>query len=312
MPGGGSISGDTSRKAMRLARTTFNKGNLMHPRVVDEHLQHLLRNDPDFGSKWPTFSSELKFWYVFALREIEARRLLTRRAGLARTHSLCLKRLERYCRSVPEQDFVLLPDAEEWIRFSCDRQKGMDALRRWEVRLSRFVDRNGFPGLRVDYNLKGEDAIQAKIRQYREGKARLDLWDYPRTRVCTSGIVELLAFAESFRAEFSSDIVRTRNYLLRPRKWPANSSYWALHFEVRSGGSEFVEVQVMTARRDAICLIDHSLVLKKSIPFRNREDRAWLRQMSYVANILDTEQLLAGFQGGDTSLAGDRISRRAA
>ncbi len=43
----------------------------------------------------------------------------------------------------------------------------------------------------------------------------------------------------------------------------------------------------MTAARDAVGLLDHSLVRKKTIPFLGCQQETWPKQFSFAANIFD-------------------------
>jgi hypothetical protein len=72
---------------------------------------------------------------------------------------------------------------------------------------------------------------------------------------------------QGFRNEFGACILRARNYFVRPRRKPENSLYAAIHFELQDEYGTFMEIQFMTVRRNAICLIDHSLTPKSLVAF---------------------------------------------
>jgi hypothetical protein len=83
-------------------------------------------------------------------------------------------------------------------------------------------------------------------------------------------------------------VVRRRNYYLRPHEG-SGDPYRAVHFELQDEENWLVEVQVMTALREAVGLIDHSLVHKRSTAFLEARHERWLKDLSYAANILDAE-----------------------
>ena len=86
-------------------------------------------------------------------------------------------------------------------------------------------------------------------------------------------------------------IVRCRNYYRIPRRGPSDP-YRAIHLELQSDDDEFVELQLTTARREAVGQVDHAIVHKKRIPFACRSHARWLRDLSWSANILDAQDLL--------------------
>lgn len=260
---------------------------------VDLFVADLLTMDAAFRSKWESYSQEIRFWNLFALREVEAghKRLRFRRGKLHHLHTAHFEWLKSHFRAIEEQDFRIAPEPREWILFARNDHRKAEALKRWDKRLRQFVDRVGSPGLWVDCSLKPHLSMESKIRAYLDGTADLDLWDVVRSRICALGPAELLACIRMFHNEFGARILRARNYFVQPRRTPANSSYLAIHFEVQDEYDTFMEIQFMTARRNAICLIDHSLVRKSMIPFRSWQEELWLQEMSLTANILDAEQL---------------------
>jgi|ERR1700761_1735149 len=254
----------------------------------------LLAMDAAFRSKWESYSQEIRSWNLFALREVEAghKRLAFRRGKLHRRHRVHFEWLKSHFSEVEEQDFRMAPEPREWIRFARDDQRKAETLKRWELRLRQFVESAGAPGFWVaDCNLKPQPSVESKIRAYLDGTADLDLWDVVRSRICALGPGELLACIRSLQNEFEGRILRVRNYFVRPRRTPENSLYTAIHFELRDEYDTFMEIQFMTARRNAICLIDHSLVRKSMVAFRSWQEEIWLQEMSLTANILDAEQL---------------------
>jgi hypothetical protein len=257
---------------------------------VDALIEHLRAVDPAFRATWRAYSPASRFWYFFTLRDIESR-LVYIPGELPRLHAQSSRKMARYCETVCERDFPDPPDPKEWIEFSRDHERRTEALDRWRLRLNRFAAQFGASRPRIDCSLKPDQSVESKIRAYVAGTAPLDLWDNLRSRICAAGISEVRLIVSNLVRHFGSAVARIRNYILRHRTPPTNTSYRAIHLELRDRENTFIEVQVMTARRDAICLIDHSLVCKRAVSFPTHEDQIWLRQMSHMANILDSEQM---------------------
>ena len=136
--------------------------------------------------------------------------------------------------------------------------------------------------------LKRSKSTQQKVAAFRCGVQSLDLWDLIRVRVVAKTVIDAVAVAGALRGEYAGDIVRFRNYYARPRS--ENDLYRAIHVTVRER-SRFVEVQLMTPSREAVCEVDHSVVFKGSLRPLSKLHFAWLRRLSLASNVRDAAEL---------------------
>jgi hypothetical protein len=139
-------------------------------------------------------------------------------------------------------------------------------------------------------NIKSRPVVERKIRDFSSGCAALDLWDLVRFRLVVTSIDSVERVSQLLWSSFGADLLRCRNYYVRPGEgW--GDPYRAIHFELKVGTrspAECVEIQVLTARRDAVGLIDHG-IHSKSSRYRDGKHECWLRSLSWTANIMDAE-----------------------
>ncbi len=141
------------------------------------------------------------------------------------------------------------------------------------------------PVIRFYGGMKDPRSVQAKVDAFRQG-GTLDLDDVVRFRFVLANLTDMLVFCRVFAASF--DLARCRDYYSRPRHG-AEDPYRGLHFLIRGWDGFNVEVQLLTALRESIGAIDHSLVLKKQVAYLSRRHRQWLASLSLIANIVDYE-----------------------
>jgi hypothetical protein len=160
----------------------------------------------------------------------------------------------------------------------------------WRLRLANFL-RQAAPHVVCSYGgIKCPHETRSRIAVWKRSPFRnpadLDLWDAARFRVIVPSLQAMSELVTWLLEEMRYQMVRCRNYYW----WPRNGSldpYRAIHFEFQTDSEDFVELQVVSARREAVGLTDHALVHKRRFPFFGRLHELWLRQLSWSANLLD-------------------------
>jgi hypothetical protein len=211
--------------------------------------------------------------------------------NLFRVHEKWMTYVGRQVDGLKELEPEPIRSAADWIVGAGDRESYRRLFDDWWARVKAFMIRVGGPGCALYGGLKAADSIQGKIVNYECGCAPLDLCDIARLRLVVPDLPALLLAASSCRTEFASLMVRFRNYYARPRGGP-DDPYRGFHILFRPDGNRFVELQLLSAARDAIGMIDHAFILKRRMPFQSREHELWLRQLSCAANLVDAADLL--------------------
>ena len=88
---------------------------------------------------------------------------------------------------------------------------------------------------------------------------------------------------------FLDDIIRCKNFYFRPKGGTKVHPYRGVHFGVGDAYNRVVEVQFMTIFREAVCILDHQLAFKKTIPFIDSSHKVWLEQFSITADVVEFE-----------------------
>jgi hypothetical protein len=193
--------------------------------------------------------------------------------------------LARRVERLREIDFGPCPASDDWIRRSRD-VAGMRLAAEAFAQELRLSSRVCAVPARLYGGIKSQDSIARRIRSFEEGKEPLDLWDLVRFRIVTPDLDALEKAAQDIQRYFGSKITRCRNYYTRPRKGPADP-YRAVHFEVDLGGGWFGEIQLLTARREAVGLVDYAYLHRCTLAPLSKGHADWLRDLSYAANICD-------------------------
>ena len=249
-------------------------------RELRHHISYLRRIDQ-------VAAARLTPQVVRLLSSAEAFRLglTSDRASCRLAHGAAFDAMRVKGAAIRERGFPTGVVTQEWLAQSLDARMLLRTHRAAQARLDRFLMSCPIYGTRLYGGLKSREAIQRSIRACRSGVP--DLWDAVRFRIVAPDLGGLLVICRSLLEKF--DVDRVRNYYTRPRQG-VDDPYRAIHFEIRSAQVLFVEVQVMTALRDAVGVIDHALVHKRAAPFLNVEHRRWLLELSYAANVLDWHQ----------------------
>ena len=187
--------------------------------------------------------------------------------------------------AIRNREFSQSPSPSEWIAMARRRDLAGNAFQDAEFDLRRFLAASPFRDARFYGGVKQVSVVEKRIAEYEAGSP-LDLWDLIRGRVVAPDLYTVLRLASQFDRWFESRIVRVRNYWLRPRVNPA-TPYRAIHFEIDTGTGYPCEVQIMTFRRDAVCLIDHSYFIRPSSCLLSQQDVQWMRRFAEGANRLD-------------------------
>jgi Region found in RelA / SpoT proteins len=252
------------------------------------HLDYLFWADPHFRLAVRDLNSDAWRRCLRLLCKAEVRRLTLADSGKELqappvTAGLAMRQIVE---DLSEQGFPDPPAAAGWIASSLNAEGALRSYRRVSARLAKFLYRCSLPALGFYGGVKAEQAILKKIAPFKSNGVELDLWDVVRFRIVTPDLHGLFAVCSQLLGEFDPEVVRCRNYYLRPRD---DDEYRAVHFELRDEEDGFVEVQVMTALREAVGMVDHSLVRQRAMPFIDGQHQQWLKDLSRAANTIDSE-----------------------
>jgi ppGpp synthetase/RelA/SpoT-type nucleotidyltranferase len=267
---------------------------------LKQHIGYLLRVDPRFPLAMRELTGNGWRRRLRLLDWAEGRRLTLAQSGKASqpAHVTAWMATQPIAASISERDFVCQPPAARWIAWSLNAERALRSYQRVSERLEKFLSGRRLPVVGVYGGVKGEQAILKKIASYKANGADLDLWDVARFRIVTPDLQALFSVGSHLLDEFEAAVVRRRNYYLRPREGP-NDPYRAVHFELQDEEGWFVEVQIMTALRDAVGMVDHSLVRKRSTAFIDAQHEQWLKDLSHAANLLDADWNCGGLAHGE-------------
>jgi hypothetical protein len=264
----------------------------MYDWVVRHHF-YLMTFDSNFLWRWTRMTAverENHFHNLFLIDKLR-KDLERSRQDLSRLHVETSKLLERAFASAPQLDFPKRPTAPEWILFARDEKKKKRSYACGLSLLTSFLAECPVAA-RLYGGIKNRSSIEAKIDVYSKG-GELDLNDVIRFRIVLPDLNDMSSFCAAFAESFH--LYRCRNYYLQPRNGE-DDPYRAVHYEIVDTDGNFIEVQAQSALREAVGLADHSLVLKKCIAFINHAHREWLRNISFVANVLDHNRFLSGLK----------------
>jgi hypothetical protein len=262
-------------------------------RLLASHLEYIYSTDRDFREAWCRASPVDRAYHVRTLLYLEhlASILDATPQNLLRRHLNVARTLKDHFAVLPEKAFPEIP-SDVWIEAARNRPR-LEALCRRELQRLSLLSRAADPTSPVTcYGcLKSQASVQRNILDYAAGRRGLDLWDLVRFRLVAADIQTVRRLSAATWDMFGTRVVRCRNYYVQPRgDW--SDPYRAVHFEIKVGGAyepAFVELQVLTHTRESVGLMDHSLVHKRTVSYWGAQHEAWLRGISYAANILDAE-----------------------
>jgi ppGpp synthetase/RelA/SpoT-type nucleotidyltranferase len=269
--------------------------SVAHDRLVEVHLDYLKHADHDFRNWWKNMTPSLQSARRLQLAQLSRLALIipTEEDG---SHSVAFKKfVDKILRdalvglSQIQLDQQL--DAAQWVPYARTRAQNNDACRKSLARIGQVLSEHHD---RIDGTyggLKPSKQTQQKIAAFKRGVQSLDLWDLIRVRVVAKSLVDVAPLAMVLRTAYGDDVLRLRNYYAEPRT--EYDLYRAVHIIAREG-MRFVEIQIMTSSREAVCEIDHSIAFKRSLPALGDLHFCWIRRMSLAANVRDAED--AGYR----------------
>ncbi len=134
---------------------------------------------------------------------------------------------------------------------------------------------------------KAQYDVESRIRAACGSGLVPDLWDAAaRFRIICDRVDQVTNVTRQLLLHYGGAAVRCRNYYLHPRKG-VDDPYRGVHLELQWESEEFVEVQLLTAHREAVGQIDHPMVLKRRVPPMATWHMGWLRELSWSANVCD-------------------------
>jgi|GEM_PF-6760794 len=252
---------------------------------ITRQILHSMTEDQDFVWAWTRMRSIDRTSVIRHLELVERRRreLIAAKVNLVTYHRTIADLTKHSFAELKEVEFRERLASTDLIQFATNDMRKRKAYEYAEAMLSSCLDESV---IRFYGGIKENLSIQSKIALFHAGWP-LDLADVIRFRFVFSGLRDMLRFCVGFANRFELD--RCRDYFKRPRFGP-DDLYRALHFTIPGISDTPIEVQVLSANREAVGLIDHSLFLKKSISFMNNHHRAWLMSLSQVSNIVDGER----------------------
>jgi len=258
---------------------------------IDYHLDFLMKNDARFFDLWSSFNDCKKSFYIKLLKDIDSS-VNYRDYNLNKKHDDVFKRTYKMFSVIKQQEFIFKKTKSDWKKFIHDDEIKNYALIQAKEKINSFLTDKLFSKNNYFYGgVKPDNSLKEKISRSKfNGKIGYDpliFWDVVRFRIVCSDIMELLMVVKQFVCKFSDEIVRCRNFYVRPQHGLVSIPYRAIHFELSSDYIVFVEVQVMTQFRDAISLIDHSTIFKKKVKLENENHENLLCQISKKANIAE-------------------------
>jgi hypothetical protein len=256
---------------------------------------HLIGLDKNYNNFWDSLENDRRSSILNCWKTIQ---------GFADEHG-GISQLEETYSSLTQKYFLLVQQREleygrispNWSYFVRDPKNLQDLLQDSKKRLLIFASRLPVNSLVGFYGgIKPLESILKKIevtgrstrRPYKVHLEILDLWDVVRFRFVLDSIESLRDCAIQFWETFFEDILRCQNNYYRPM----NSLYRAIHFELIDIMGRIVEVQMMTQNREAVAILDHSLLFKKNVQFIDEQHRNWLVKFSMSANVLDAQTVL--------------------
>jgi Region found in RelA / SpoT proteins len=250
------------------------------------HLNYLNKFDPHFAKSWPLRSAVCgpRLWAIEQMHQ----KIRAAAVQFPLAHANAISAIRRELGNLPNYDFLHKPPIVPWAKFARSTRRVSTLYQHASAKLHRLVSQLGpFPFYGCVKDLVD---VQAGLQRARFAGLPPDLWDLVRFRVVCPHVNHLSELVNQILRYFGSCIVRCRNYYSDPRNGILDP-YRNIHLEVQYDAEEFAEIQLGTANREAIGQIDHSMVRKRSVRPKNVFHSRWLREISWIANILDAQPL---------------------
>jgi hypothetical protein len=251
-------------------------------------LNYLHRFDPTFRRWWDRLSGNAqrqKRELLYRLNQVAG----TLPSGCGSQAGTDFKRfvdgvLANRLSELPDWQFSFQPDPDGWIRSATDQARTARAYRRAIARAKSLLERCAETPIELYGGVKCIQSVLDKVEAFKRCAHTLDLWDTARIRLVAYDLAGVKTIVNQIRFSYGTDIKRFRNFYVHPRN--NKDLYRAIHLIVRHG-PDFVEIQVMTASREIVCEVDHSVVFKRCLDPFDDVHVLWLRQLSLAANVLD-------------------------
>jgi hypothetical protein len=255
--------------------------------TLANHLNYLRSADPHSKNIWGLHGPRCHelLWRL----EQSVDGLVSQNIDWGHAHRLAVGNVASVLSAIPDYDYSTVPRPEQWIR-RVQPRIASSVYAHWQCRLTKFFRHADSAGSLWYGGIKNPCAVQSRIAIWRNRMFRdaglLDVWDTARTRIVVPCLVTLSELVSRLFQEMGPAIVRCRNYYKRPRDGSLDP-YRAIHLELQLDSEDFVELQLVSARREAVGHADHALVHKRRLPFLGWRHRLWLRRLSWCANLLD-------------------------
>lgn len=258
---------------------------------IDEYISFLEVEDANFSKVWRNKSPQEKGIYITRWEKLND---LTDRYDY---NTLEEKNLNAYlatCKNmslIQEKSFSTLSVPKHWkIKVNSATHLKLIYQRNKDLLQEVIAKQNGqvvnFYG-----GLKSYEEIRRKFFLQKNGSALQrnaeDLWDLVRYRIVVDNLESLLQTGMYIWKNFFNKIIRCRNYYYIPRTRDPRDAYRAIHFQIVDDEEGMFELQLVTVQREAISLLDHALVFKKTIQSYDKKTIKWLSKMSYASNIIE-------------------------
>lgn len=258
------------------------------------HVERIIREDPFFRAFWHGLDEAQRAEYWRTWEDIESA-AVNACSEVDAEHSRCHDISKRWFVRVQEREFMYDRVPLDWSAFVRDSSAKQILYNQSLARLQAFLELCEMRhDVRLYGGIKGDGSLDKKLIEGRGGKSIqmnvLDLWDVVRFRIVVPSAHSLLNLCIRMWETYFDEVLRCRNYYFIPRNDDPDDPYRAINFELANDSGHMIEVQVMTKRREAVSLLDHAALFKKTLNEFTSDDHQWLVCFSKTANLLDIEE----------------------
>jgi hypothetical protein len=263
---------------------------------LDIH-RYLLSRFPEYEKNWHSLFVSRESMIGEQWQKIDAR-VFESDEAIDLYMDRCEKALQRFFVRLAECQYKQTRIRSDLAMLSSDRTVLENKLDYFQAELSRFSSAlHGLPG--VCYGgVKEITAIQkSMIRRYKSddnyGKfLNTDYRDLVRFRFVYPNRLNILRVAHQFWEHFFDEIVYCKNYYLNPIATSKIRPYRGIHFLIIDKTGFPAEIQIVTAVREAVGILDHKLIYKADIHGVPKDYLTYIKTASMYANILDFENFM--------------------
>lgn len=262
--------------------------------VLHRYLEGLQRSDRHFRKFWrhrtPREQSRYRdTWQICDLLSNLPTEELLARQEVAHVET------RRWFSLVQEIGFSYSRLPKDWTLVVENRSRQYRLYRYNRDNLQRFIQSLELKDSALLYGgVKPLESIRQKAFIHKGGTAVqrnvLDIWDLVRFRICTYSMLDLLRVGVAIWDRYFASVLRCRNYYFYPRGGNTQDAYRAIHFELLDERGGMFEIQIMSAFREAVSLLDHAPRFKRVVDFLDSAHELWLTRMGMAANIAEFER----------------------